>query len=92
MFTKGPYYHEGPDMFGDYNILHPADSLAIGAVVSNLRPPEEVKANADLLASATDLLEALEAICSDLNDGDFVSAVQIARNAGRAAISKARGS
>lgn len=50
--TKGPWHAEGPDMFGDFNILHPADSLAVAAVVSNLRPAEEVAANARLIESA----------------------------------------
>lgn len=59
-FTKGPYRAEGPDMFGDWNILHPADSLAVGAVVSNMRPAEEVAANANLFGAATDLYEAAE--------------------------------
>ena len=38
-----------------------------------------------------ELVGVLEAICSDLNDGDFVSAVQIARNAGRTVLAKHRG-
>lgn len=57
--TPGPYRAEGPDLFGDYNILHPADSLAVAAVVSNMRPPEEVAANAALFGAAHDLLVQL---------------------------------
>lgn len=59
-FTPGPYRADGPDPFGDWNILHPADSLAVGAVVSNLRPAKVVAANAHLFAAATDLYEAAE--------------------------------
>lgn len=57
--TPGPWRSEGPDMFGDHNILHGGEALAIGAVVSNMRPPELVAANARLIAAAPELLEAL---------------------------------
>lgn len=64
--TKLPWHAEGPDMFGDYNIIGPENVLAVGAVVSNLRPAEMTKANADLIITAVNshdgLLEALEAI------------------------------
>lgn len=56
--TPGPWRVEGPDMFGDFNILHPADALAVAAVVSNMRPADEVLANANLVAAATELFEA----------------------------------
>ena len=49
---------EGPDPFGDYNIHEPSARLAIGAVVSNLRPASEVAANARLIAAAPELLAA----------------------------------
>jgi hypothetical protein len=62
--TELPWRAEGPDPFGDYNILHPADSLAVAAVVSNMRPDIEVKANAALIIRAVnshdDLVAALE--------------------------------
>lgn len=58
--TPGPWEAEGPDMFGDFNILHPADSLAVGAVVSNLRPAAEVAANARLAAAAPSMKAELE--------------------------------
>ena len=44
--TPEPWTVEGPDDFGDYNILHGGDALAIGAVVSNMRPPTITAANA----------------------------------------------
>lgn len=50
--TAGPLRIEGPDPFGDYNILHPADSLAVAAVVSNMRPPEVVEMSARLFAAS----------------------------------------
>lgn len=65
--TPGPYRADGPDMFGDYNLLHEGDELAVAAVVSNMRPPEEVKANADLQAASYDLYEALENITGAFN-------------------------
>lgn len=65
--TPGPYSAEGPDMFGDYNIFHPADALAVAAVVSNMRPADEVAANAALFSAAPDLLEALREILGPLN-------------------------
>lgn len=64
--TELPWHTEGPDDFGDYNILHDGDSLAVGAVVSNLRSPKEVAANAALIVRAVNshhaLVEALKAI------------------------------
>lgn len=61
-FTPGPYRCEGPDPFGDWNILHPGDALAVAAVVSNMREPEEVAANAHLQAAAPELYDALKRI------------------------------
>lgn len=58
--TAGPWSVEGPDPFGDYNILGPISRLAIGAVVSNLRAPAEVAANARTFAAAPELLAACE--------------------------------
>lgn len=59
-WTAGPWAHEGPDAFGDYNILHPANSLAIGGIVQNLGfTPEQTKANALLISAAPCLFEAL---------------------------------
>lgn len=58
--TPGPWRAEKPDMFGDCNILHDGDSLTIGAIVSNMRPPAEVYANALLAASAPELQQALK--------------------------------
>lgn len=50
--TPRPWRLEGPDMFGDFNILHEGDALAVAAVVSNMRLPEEVAANAALIVAA----------------------------------------
>lgn len=44
-----------------------------------------------LHAAARDMRDALEAICQDLGDGDYVSAEQIAKSAGVVALAKARG-
>jgi len=48
-------------MFGDYTIC-PVDDLAVAAVISNLRPPEIVAGNANLIVAAQDLYEALDAL------------------------------
>nr|WP_144033761.1 hypothetical protein [Sphingomonas laterariae] len=47
-------------MFGDYNIHQPDVRAAVAAVVSNLRPADEVAANAHLVAAAPDLLAQLK--------------------------------
>jgi hypothetical protein len=97
LHSPGPWTAEGPDeIFGDYNIHEPGVRAAIGAVVSNLRPPEEVAANARLVVAAPDLLSAL---------GDAIEALAMceprtphgagcssrALLAGRAAMAKALG-
>lgn len=54
---------EPADMFGDHNIIladHSEDARAIAAVVSNIRDPHEVAANAALVGAAPDLLANLE--------------------------------
>lgn len=48
-------------------------------------------ANARLIAAAPELLEALVAICDELEAGDDTDAALIAKHAGRAAIAKATG-
>jgi hypothetical protein len=58
-FTAGPWSAEGPDDFGDFNILHRGDSLAVAAVVSNMRHPHIVSANAMIVASAPELFDML---------------------------------
>jgi hypothetical protein len=62
----GPYRAEGPDMFGDWNIIPAGDCGAVAAVVSNMRPPEVVEGNAHLLAAAPDLLAALRTYATEL--------------------------
>ncbi len=57
--TNAPWKSEGPDQFGDYNIVNGEAKLAIAAVVSNLRPAAEVAANARLVAAAPSLASAL---------------------------------
>ena len=75
-WTKGEWTADGPDCFGDWNIHHPADSLAVAAVVcdplpgaptmvaavvTNLRSAAEVAANARLIAQAPAMATKLEA-------------------------------
>jgi hypothetical protein len=65
--TPGPWTIEGPDQFGDYNIHHPADRLAIGAIVSNMRPAEEVAANARFIVEAVNAYTSTDALRSALH-------------------------
>lgn len=85
-------------MFGDYNIHEPHLRGAVAAVVSNLRPPEVVGANARLIAAAPEMLaelKALDAFWSE--DGSspeepYWADDMVARWRGlRAAIAKAEG-
>lgn len=60
--TPGPWKADPADMFGDHNVTLKDTSeccLAIAAVVSNLRPAEEVAANANLIAASPELYDAL---------------------------------
>ena len=66
-FTPGPWKSEGPDEFGDYNIIPPDARLAVAAVVSNLRGAIEVYGNARLVSVAPELYEALKPF-ADLAD------------------------
>jgi len=58
--TLGPWGASGADMFGDHNITPAHETAAVAAVVSNLRNPLEVAANALLVASAPTMLKALQ--------------------------------
>ena len=72
--TPGPWHADKPDDFGDFNILHNGNALAIGAVVSNMRPKSEVLSNARLVAAAPDLLDVIRLIQGmnwRLDDEDF---------------------
>ncbi|MBO6542329.1 MAG: hypothetical protein JJ939_11560 [Alphaproteobacteria bacterium] len=55
--TPGPWDAEGPDGFGDYNIVQRGTNPAIAAVVSNLREPEIIAEDARLIADAPAILE-----------------------------------
>lgn len=97
LHTPAPWTAEGPDeIFGDYNIHEPGVRAVIGAVVSNLRPPEEVAANARLVAAAPDLLSALGdaiealAMCEPRTSHGARCSLR-AMLAGRAALAKATG-
>lgn len=57
--TTGPWSVEGPDAFGDFNIHCQHERAVVAAVINNVRPPDEVAANARLIAAAPALLEAL---------------------------------
>lgn len=63
-----PWGIYGPDAFGDYNILHPNEIAVIGAVVSNVRDPAEVAANAALIEEACNSYYSLKARIAELED------------------------
>jgi hypothetical protein len=48
-----PWRADGPDGLQDFNILHSGDSLAVAAVISNMREPPEIEANARLIAASS---------------------------------------
>lgn len=90
-FTPGPWRIDGPDCFGDFNILHDGDSLAVAAVVSNMRYADEIAGNAHLIAAApelyaalADMTELLERVGDSRKDAPFIDAAN-------AALAKARG-
>lgn len=58
--TQGPWRASSADMFGDHNIIPAGQEAAVAAVVSNLRDPLEVAANALLTAAAPTMLKALQ--------------------------------
>ena len=66
--TAGDWLAGPADMFGDHNIIlaESEDRRAVAAVVSNMRPEDEVEANAAFIALAKnhmgDLLDTLTAL------------------------------
>lgn len=90
--TPGPWHAKGPDDFWDFNILHDGDSLAVAAVVSNMRPLDEISANARLVAAAPELLAALQD-CVAVMELDLAGlrVIQPELNQARAALAAARG-
>lgn len=91
--TKGPW---GPEFEESYNVRAPDGGLV--AICTNLkgrhatlgrRNNDEVASNTHLIAAAPELLEALERIVANLDEGDFISTTRI--DEGKAAIAKARG-
>lgn len=69
-FTPGPWAADKADMFGDHNVVrgNSDDLSAIAAVVSNMRPANEVFANARLIAASPTLLEALIQAAEEIED------------------------
>ncbi len=59
-FTPGPWTAARADEFGDINITGPQDERVIAVAISNMRSPQEVAANAALLAASLDMLAALK--------------------------------
>lgn len=64
--TNGAWRAHGPDEFGDYTVSPVGEVLAVAAVVSNMRLPAEVAANAALVAAAPDHAMLAQAMCLGL--------------------------
>lgn len=73
LHTEGPWRAEGPDMFGDYNIIPPHQTAAVAAVVSNLREPLEVVANAMLTQAGPTMLKALRYLAEKWESDDWAT-------------------
>lgn len=93
--SPGPWHCEGPDCFGDFNIIPAVTSLAIGAVVQNgFRSAEETAANAHLVGASSDLYEAIVMVRDADNDckaDGLPTILPAARAKIDAAIAKAEG-
>lgn len=76
--SKGPWRLDGPDWYGDYNILPAHESLAVGAITRNgFRSAEETLANAHLAVTAPELLECLKDARRLLTDQDAIDLAHI---------------
>ena len=60
--TPGPWSIEGPDDFGDFNVHCARERAVVAAVVSNLRPSDEVAANAHVVSAAPEMLVQLKGL------------------------------
>lgn len=60
MWLEEKLRFEGPDRFGDYNILGDENALAIAAVVSNMRLPVVTRAYARRLVAAWNAVQGIE--------------------------------
>lgn len=83
--TRGPWKLE-PQINGDISI----HSTTCGCLAIIPTQIHQYQKNAQLIAAAPDLLEALKACVSQLDDACFVDAVE-AYEKGKAAIKKAEG-
>ncbi len=89
LHTAGPWFNTSQNDTPTGEVMdQPLDS---GVTMHISVSGPNAKADACLIAAAPDLLDVLQAIVTDLEDGDEFSALQIARSAGRAAIAKAGG-
>lgn len=86
--TPGPWAVSGTDTVGTY-VGGRYEYTCVAMVGPERRAAEgEREANARLIAAAPDLLDALERLVANLDEGDFISATRI--EGARAAIGKAR--
>lgn len=76
LHTEGPWLATGPDMFGDYNIVladRSNDCRAVAAVVSNMRDPLEVAANAMLTKAGPTMLKTLRYLAEKWESDDWAT-------------------
>ena len=91
-YTPGPWHADPADMFGDHNIMRGdnEDVLAIAAVVWNMRPSDEVAANARLIAAAPEMLEALTNLLTE-TELPYGTMLRDRQDEARTAIARAKG-
>jgi len=89
--TDGPWAFECGDHSHRYVHVTDADDRTVHYKYAAAGPNEAARdeANARLIASAPDLLEALQSLVANLAEGDFISETRI--DAARAAIARATG-
>lgn len=91
--TKGPWNCIRASAGGREIITSDVSPVDVCVLSRSNKSPEEINANALLIAAAPELLEALEELyhlIDDAHDGDRVFTLELAQKA-KAAIAKARG-
>lgn len=88
--TPGPWKKDPKwgDLRGANNMAVATHGLGLGTVCGG-NPSEEEIANARLVATAPELLEALQSLVANLDEGDFISTTRI--GVAKTAIARALG-
>jgi hypothetical protein len=91
--TPGPWHLDFDEAIeSTYVSISAAKHKSLAEVVWRFATEEQspnLEANAHLIAAAPELLEALERLVANLNEGDFISNTRI--DEARAALAKAKG-